>query len=425
MPTTPLELGSIDIYSTQSAITVGNAVSETYAIAYGPDAGNNVSGTTDQTVTSAPVYDPTTGATNTYTSTADLSGTNLNFTAMRTTDPTDKSLPVTVTYGGGNLNPEAPDLSVGAATTSAADFVVSGDADGVGPDNSSGQLVISSVITSAGSYDETIPIAVSYDGGSNTIDLTAQQDVYAPAVAAFAYKAEAIPADDPVVNLGTFHVGDAETAALQVTNVATGALTDTLSSASGSTYGVFTTLNGVSNLAAGNSGTIDVAVDTSQAGAYSAYPSLFGLVSHDPELDDIDAAGGVTLEATVNNLAQPAFALDSSGLYTLSRSGDNWTLNFGIATSRAIRPRRLPVSRWRTMRRSPTATGWTGLFPTPAPTSAASSPRRPSPISSPGMPLRLPPSARTSPSSVPRSRRSSCTRKAGMGPATRSCRIKR
>jgi fibronectin-binding autotransporter adhesin len=170
------------------------------------------------------------------------------------------------------------------------------------------------------------------DNGSQTVNVTGK--VYTPAVA---------QVNTQSVNFGVVHVGQTvATQAVSVSNVAATtatSLNDVLQGALTSVSGPFTAQG---NLGTGNSGvaaggtdssSLQVGLDTTQAGAYSGSATFSG-VSHDQDLADVAAqAQGsqtVSLSGQVNNYADAVFALDSGG--TLTQNGSGYLLDLGNLT---------------------------------------------------------------------------------------------
>jgi hypothetical protein len=156
--------------------------------------------------------------------------------------------------------------------------------------------------------------------GTQTVNVSG--NVYAPAVAQLG---------TPTVNFGTVRVGTSVTpAALTVSNTASGALTDTLRATLTGGASPFSAGGTASGIVAGgsNNSSLTVGLNTSTAGVFSSSGTVT-FTSQNPEMADLAlGTSGVSLLATVNNLAAPSLA-KTGGSGTFSGSGTSYTLNFG------------------------------------------------------------------------------------------------
>ncbi len=156
--------------------------------------------------------------------------------------------------------------------------------------------------------------------GTQTISVTG--NVYAPAVAQL---------NTPTVNFGTVRVGTVVTpATVSVANTASGALTDTLRASLAGGAAPFSAGGTATGIAAGssNGSSLTVGLNTGTAGVYSS-SGVVTFTSQNPEMADLAlGTSGVTLLATVNNLAAPSLA-KAGGAGVFSGGGASYTLNFG------------------------------------------------------------------------------------------------
>ena len=137
------------------------------------------------------------------------------------------------------------------------------------------------------------------------------------------------------VNFGVVHVGDGVgdvvSQSLSVTNVASGALTDSLTGGTDTLGGNYTGPVGFSlggGLAAGASGTVSFGLSTAASGVVSGNAAL-GFTSHDADLTDLGINGGtVAVSGTVDNFAT-AQVEDTGGVGAFAGSNGNYTLNLG------------------------------------------------------------------------------------------------
>jgi hypothetical protein len=186
----------------------------------------------------------------------------------------------------------------------------------------------------AGLFTSALPISLTSTGAGTsgladtalhgqTLSETAA--IYAPAVAS-------LPA---TLYFGVAHVGDLDVQALTLRNIASGGLTDTLGAQFATVTGPFSGTSSVSGIAAGSSGSLRLALDTSTAGVMSGTANM-ALTSSDSALADLTLANGsVTLTGTVYNYADPTLG-GVTGAATLSETGPHaYTLDLGTITSAA------------------------------------------------------------------------------------------
>ncbi len=200
----------------------------------------------------------------------------------------------------------------GTATGSGVSF---GAADGLLA--AGGQRMVSATVdtSSAGAKSGTLNLAFTSDGtgtsglapvalagGSATVNAA----VYAPAVA---------DVGPLVIDFGTVRVGDpAPTRQVMVRNAATGALVDQLLTSVGSSPSGVGVSAPPGPLASGQTGTIDLDLDTSVARTVAGSLSL-DFISRNPTLSDLALATiDVALAGTVNNLANAVFTRSGSPL---------------------------------------------------------------------------------------------------------------
>jgi hypothetical protein len=296
-----------------------------------------------QTVTlMGTITDPITHNTTTYSAGAQFLPIAIMFPAMRTDSPLPPSVPVTVSYVDENPDPHGDnDILINQGSIASPFFSVSSGVD-LSPLNTTATLDVSLVSGAAGNthgagdYSEQIlPLDLSYEGGldSTTFDLDLAIKIYAPAIPEFLING--VQTFD--INLGIVHLGQTATTDVDIENVATGDLTDVLSSNSG-TLGQFTANNGIDSVQAGSAEAVTVGITGEIAGPVLVTDSrpLFDLVSQDGDLPD----EGVTLQnipaisAQVYNYADPVLTdsfSDSDGA-TLTQDGSNWTLSLGDVT---------------------------------------------------------------------------------------------
>ena len=137
-----------------------------------------------------------------------------------------------------------------------------------------------------------------------------------------------------VISFGTVHVGDViAPRGVTVQNSASAtALNDTLFAQIGAATGPFTSNSGsVAGLLAGgaaNNSALAVGLDTTNAGVFNGSASI-ALASQNPDMADLALLSqNVILSGTVNNYANAVFDI-ASGAGSLTRSGNQFTLNFG------------------------------------------------------------------------------------------------
>ncbi len=296
-------------------------------------------GSGSQTVTvDAPITDPETGKTTTYDATVTLTPTDVQFVAVRADDPLVQPIAFTATFDGGNLDPEfsdAPDrISVSSDPPLSEDnpshFSLSNIAF-LGPNNSSATGEIGAASFSAvGDYSEIMPVVVDYDGASTAVNVNLGIKIYAPAVPEL--EIDGTPTSS--FDFGTIHIGQSVSMNIDVANIATGDLTDSLSTGDG-TLGQFTAENALSDIEAGSDGTVTVTATGETPGTdfINDGSPLFGFTTHDSDLADKAVFPEVrpVLDVTVNYYADPILSNSDASLGTavLTQDGNDWTLDFG------------------------------------------------------------------------------------------------
>ena len=157
---------------------------------------------------------------------------------------------------------------------------------------------------------------------SQTVEVNAK--VYAPAVAQL---------NTSNVSFGIVRIGDAVAAQnVSVTNsAAAAALNDTLAATMAAVTGPFNGSGGATGLGAGGSnapGSISVGLDTSAAGIFNGTASV-AFASQNPDMADLLLASQiVALSGQVNDIAEALF-FKTSGAGTLTRAGNEFTLDLG------------------------------------------------------------------------------------------------
>ena len=295
----------------------------------------------------APVYDPDISNYVTYSAMVALQPTDITFAAQRAGDVITQELPVTVTFSGGNLDPSEDAGFVDVSGGSSSDGLFSAQGvDGLGPDQTSGSLTVVEFpeIYNIGDFTgDTIPLTVSYDGSSTDVSLTVNGMVYAPAEPIVTFG----DTSSSIYDFGVIHVGQTASIDAFVTNGVSAALADSLSSSAG-TDGIFTARNAVSDLAAGQSGTITLSVESDVSGIFTVdEAAVFNFASHDAYLPDEAIAAGTFVTAEVYNYAQPILLNGSYELVndsytfipstgatagTLTQDGNAWNLDFGAVS---------------------------------------------------------------------------------------------
>jgi hypothetical protein len=283
----------------------------------------------------------------TYSAGVEFTPDTIVFPAIRTDSPLPTSVPVVVSYVQKNPDPHS-DNAVIVSSYESGPFAIPTTAT-VSSINPTATLDVA-VLTGtgyatlqAGNYtNQLLPLVPDYAGYegilvSTTFDLNVSIKIYAPADPAFFLNGTPTFS----VDAGTIHVGQSVTVDVGIGNVATGDLTDTLSSSVGS-LGEFSALTNVSDIDAGAAGNVTVGLTGDVAGPVSVDgAALLDLVSHDSDQPDEAVAGdGLSLYGEVLNYADPVFAEDNVGFYgeTLTRQDANdWTLDLGTAGFRSFK----------------------------------------------------------------------------------------
>ena len=184
----------------------------------------------------------------------------------------------------------------------------------------------------AGTFSGSQAVTFASTGAGTTGAADAALTSGSVAVSGKVYAAAVASVSPNPVNFGTVHVGDTATKTVAVGNTATGALTDVLTGGFGTVSAGFTgsgTLG--SGVAAGSTGSLSVALDTSSSGSKSGSAGLL-LASHDADLADVAvAAAPLSLLGKVNNYAVSAFG-KLSGFGSFSGATNSYTLDFGSVT---------------------------------------------------------------------------------------------
>ncbi len=169
--------------------------------------------------------------------------------------------------------------------------------------------------------------------GSGLTDATLAPTVLSLSAKVYALAVASLPVT--AVNFGIVHVGDAVSQTVNVSNIATGALTDVLTGGFGAIGNGFTGAGTLgSGLAAGASASLTIGLRTTSSGAFSGTAAL-NLASHDADLANIAvSAGPIALTGTVDNYAVAALR-KVSGTGTLTQSGTNYMLNLGTLATGA------------------------------------------------------------------------------------------
>ena len=258
----------------------------------------------------------------------DLSATTLNFGAARVGD--EVTAQVLTLADGATTDPYQESLGYSLGDLTSAGFTDAGGFDGTVASGETATPTIGLNTSNAGDLTgntATLFLASSGVGTSGLADttlpshtITLNGKVYATAVAQVASS----------LDFGIVHVGDADAQTLAVTNGAEGVLTDVLT---GGVEAVTRTgFSGSGNLgvgvAAGASGGLDFALNTTTSGVFSGLATL-SLASHDADLvDEALTVAPIALTGTVDNYAT-AQVVEVSGTPRLIQAGTAYTLNLG------------------------------------------------------------------------------------------------
>jgi hypothetical protein len=151
------------------------------------------------------------------------------------------------------------------------------------------------------------------------------------------YEAAVAQVNTTSINFGIVHVGDVVGAqAVSVTNAAAlAALNDTLAGQFVNLpAGPFSGSGSVAGLGAGQTdgASLQVGLSTAAAGVFNTSGSFLQFASQNPDIADLNLGQfGLTLQAQVNNYANPVFA-QTGGAGSLTGGGSAFTLDFGTVT---------------------------------------------------------------------------------------------
>ena len=255
-----------------------------------------------------------------------LGATALNFGTMRLGAA---AAPQTVTSSNGSAaDAYREDLRYGVEQPTG--FNIAGGAAATLAAGNSSAVSLSINAATAGAYAGTpMVIDVWSEGaagsGFGETKLANQQvaltgKVYAPAKAQPAVSG---------IGFGIVHVGDVVSQSVQISNAASGALTDLLTGGWGTVTGAFSgsgTLG--TGITAGAAGSLTVTLNTAASGTFSGTGAL-SLASHDTDLTDLPlSVPTLSFTATVDNLAAGAFK-KMSGAGSWGGGGTNYTLALG------------------------------------------------------------------------------------------------
>jgi hypothetical protein len=253
---------------------------------------------------------------NFYARVGDTVGQNLAINNIAVDDGFSENLDASASASGNASVTGGPILALAAGSSDGSTVSVSADTN------------------TSGVFSGQVDVAYESNGqewalGSN-VDVGEQQ----VAVNTSVY-AEAVASVTPAVNFGTVRKGTTAISSVNVANTSSGALVDDLLETS-RTVDVPFSVDALSGaIAAGDSRTLGVGMDTSVAGVFSGAASL-GFASHNDHLSDVDlGAQTVAFAGTVNNLAEAAFVdvPDPAGDGVLSGSGTAFLLDFGTIFS--------------------------------------------------------------------------------------------
>ena len=198
----------------------------------------------------------------------------------------------------------------------------------------SSTLSVSADTATAGVFNGQVDVAYESNGQAfglgDNVDVGGQQVEVNTSV-----YAEAVASVTPAVDFGTVRVGTAALSSIDVANTGTGALVDDLRETSRTVDAPFSVAALGGDVAAGDSTTLGVGMDTSVAGVFSGAASL-GFASHNDHLSDVDLGSQtIAFTGTVNNLAEAAFVdvPDPGGDAVLSGAGNAFLLDFGTIFS--------------------------------------------------------------------------------------------
>ncbi|MBK6721018.1 MAG: choice-of-anchor D domain-containing protein [Sphingomonadales bacterium] len=193
---------------------------------------------------------------------------------------------------------------------------------------SNAAITLSHLTTTAGSFADTVNIGnTSIAVGGSTLSnlvlggqsVVVTSNVYAAAIAGLSGN---------TVNFGTVRQGSASpSASLVVTNNGSGALTDSLTTST-SALPTGVTASAPGPLGAGQSGSVNFSLNTTNVGIVSGSGSI-DFASHNSQMSDLTLTSQSTaFSGTITELAN-AQIFKSSGIGTFSGGGSVYTLDFG------------------------------------------------------------------------------------------------
>ena len=238
----------------------------------------------------------------------------------------------TVTIGNAAPNTAGYTESLSSTASVGSPFAVNGSGSATTTNLAAGStqgLSISLGTGTSGSFSSTVAISntsIPVTGSGFTPlalagqSVTVSGKVYAPAVASLSSNT----VDFGVVRQGSGTVSSG----VNVTNAATGALTDNLNTSVGATPAEITVKTTPATLGEGQAGSLTFALNTATAGQVGGSASL-GFTSTDADLAPLTLASqNVNFEGTVTELAK-AELLMTGGAGAFSQSGSTYTLDLG------------------------------------------------------------------------------------------------
>ena len=248
--------------------------------------------------------------------------------------------PPTAAISVSNQSPDiyTEGLKAGFAGAAPAGFSTSGSIVNLaaqGTDASSLQVALNT--GTAGSFGGNTQVNFESTGSGTTGASDVSVGNQLVSLAGNVYEKAIAKVNTALVDFGIVHKGDVVAAkSISVSNAApTVALNDTLQgSFINMPVGPFGGSGNVSGLAAGqtDSSSLQVSLNTANAGVFTSGAANLQFASHNPELADLDLGdAAVTLQAQVNNYANPNF-LKTGGKGSLTGVGFSFVLDFGTLT---------------------------------------------------------------------------------------------
>ena len=328
---------SLGLAGDGGALTLGPGTQGTLALSVTARAEGVLSGTAGLTLTSFnPSADPTPIAATPVAVTGTvyaLATPSLPTTIDLGSGRIGAGLSGSIRVGDGGVDPWREALVYAATTQNGGALSIASGAVGTVAAGGSASVGVTLAASQSGTVVASATLALTSSGvGTSGLGDTALSGGTVNVSGTLYASAIAVPSSG-TLDFGIVHRGDSATQLLTVANSATGSFTDVLEGTLGALpQGFIAGAARVVDVAAGQSGTLSVGLDTSSAGSFGGTGTL-ALASHDGALADLALQGAsVAFSGTVD--AYATLAVGVSGGYALNSQGNLLTIDLGNVGAR-------------------------------------------------------------------------------------------